>query len=184
MSTTTIVARQLDRETFAPFGEVLGTGTPELPIDLYDGTIELTRPGELEADQPVEFLLLRSSVRPLRLKYIERHHQLTQTFIPLAGHPFVAVVARPDARIENGVPAPDEVNAFVVPGDAGINIHRGTWHEPPFPLVEGGLTICISHRALTQGLASTLDEKGGIQRLDVDKRNLAEHGVSIDIRLP
>jgi ureidoglycolate lyase len=178
MSTHVITAEQLTREAFEPFGEVLGTGTEPLPIDLYDGTIEL------EADQPVEFLHLRSRARPLRLKYIERHFELTQTFIPLAGHPFISVLARPDAELENGVPKPSEFHAFIVPGDTAINIHRGTWHEPPFPLHDDSLCLCISHRALTQGLGSELDERGGIHKLDVDKHNMAELGLDIQIRLP
>jgi hypothetical protein len=51
--------------------------------------------------------------------------------------------------------------------------------------VDGGLTLYTSHRALTQGLQSDLDEKKGIHRLDVEKRNIMERaGVVLKIELP
>jgi ureidoglycolate lyase len=174
--TVTITAERVTREAFAPFGELISTDGIE-PLQrpgFYGDGSELYVPAVLESDQPVEFLLRRSSIRDFRIRYLERHLQLTQTFIPLAGHPFIAVVARPDAREEHEIPAVDEIHAFFVPGDAGVNLHRGTWHEPPFPLVDNCLTLFTSHRALTQGLQSALNERREVDQLDVEKRNLME----------
>lgn len=44
-----------------------------------------------------------------------------------------------------------EMRAFHVPGDAAIQIHRGTWHENPFPLRDGQWFLVTSHAALTLG---------------------------------
>ncbi len=182
----TVRAELLTREAFAPFGEVLGLeGLERLPIDIYGDRIDVYRPGVFESDQPVEFLLTRNRLREFRVHFLERHVELTQTFVPLAGHPFILAVAPPDCREEDGIPALDEVHAFFVPGDVAVNLHRGTWHEPPFPLVDGALTLYTSHRALTQGLQSELDERGGIHKLDVEKRNITERrGVVLRIELP
>src|SRR5262249_21022330 len=156
-SVRTIKAQLLTREAFAPFGDVLSSeGLRRLPIELYGDRIDVYRPALFESDQSVEFLLTCSRIREFRVIFIERHLELPQSFIPFGGHPFIAVVARPNAREENGIPALDEIRAFFVPGDAGINIHRGTWHEVPLPLVEGALMLVTSHQSLTRGLESGL----------------------------
>jgi len=182
----TIQAETLTRKAFAPFGDVLSAeGLERLPIDFYGDRINVYRPGFFESDQPVEFLVTHSKIREFRVHWLERHLQLTQTFIPLAGHPFITVVASPDARHEDGIPALDEIHAFLVPGDTGINIHRGTWHEPPFPLVDDALALLTSHRALTQGLESKLDRRLEVKQLDVEKLNFTERsGYILRIDLP
>lgn len=182
----TIKAELLTRKAFAPFGEVLSLeGLDPLPIELYGDRIDVYRPGYFESDQPVEFLLTRSKIREFRVIYIERHLELTQTFIPLARHPFISVVARPNSPEEDGIPALHEMHAFLVPGHAAINIHRGTWHELPFPLVEGALMLVTSHQALTKGLESKVSEGREIHQLDVEKRNIEERtGMSLRVELP
>jgi ureidoglycolate lyase len=182
----TIVAEPLTTEAFAPFGEVLTLeGQERLPIDLYGDRIDVYRPALIHADTPIEWLLVYLRLREFRIHFLERHEELAQAFVPLAAHPFISVVAAPDAREEDGVPAFDEVRAFIVPGDRGIQIHRGTWHEPPFPLVDGALCLVTSHQALTAGLGSELDERREIHRLDVDKRNITERtGKILKVQLP
>lgn len=185
--TFTITAQRLSRERFAPFGELISTEGIEAlrrPGFYGDGS-QLYVPAVFESDQPVEFLLRRAPIREFRVRYLERHMELTQTFIPLGGHPFIAVVARPDAREQDGIPAIEEIHAFFVPGDAALNLHRGTWHEPPFPLVDNCLTLFTSHRALTQGLTSQLDERKEVAKLDVEKRNVTERaGIELYVDLP
>jgi ureidoglycolate lyase len=184
MKQHTIVAEPLDPASFARFGRVLSVDAlEELPIDWYRGANSVRGPIELEADVPVEYLLLRSAVRPLSMRYLERHRQLTQTFIPLDGSPFVFLAAAPDAATENGFPVLDEIRAFLSPGRAGINIHRGTWHEPAFPLVEGQLTLVTSHRDLTIGLQTAPDVNGEVLGFDLDKRSVSRLGASVSIRL-
>jgi ureidoglycolate lyase len=182
----TIVAEPLTREAFAPCGDVISAeGHDRLPVNYYGDRMDVYKAGPFESDQPVEFLLTVTRIRDFRVTFLERHMELTQTFIPLAGHPFIIAVAPPDARLEDGVPAFDDVRAFFVPGDVAVNIHRGTWHEPPFPLVDNALTIITSHRALTQGLQTKLDETKEVHRLDVDKRNITERtGVELRVALP
>ncbi len=183
----TIKARQLTRAAFEPFGEVISTEGIE-PLErpgFYGDGSGLFLPGVLECDHPAEFLLRRGKIRDFRVRYLERHLEMTQTFIPLAGHPFMVVVARPDARLEHGLPVLDEIQAFFVGGDTAVNLYRGTWHEPPFPLVDDCLTIVMSHRTLTEGLLSELNRHGEVDGYDIDKRNVTERtGVRLRIELP
>jgi ureidoglycolate lyase len=181
-----VTARPLDADAFAPFGSVLAPRGDRRPIDLYGGTIDVFRGGPIDADVPVEFLISRSSVREFRVNFLERHMHLAQSFFPLAGGGFIAVVARPEADLgEHGVPAVDEIHAFLVPTGCGITLHRGTWHEPPFPLGDGLIRLTTSHADLSAGLESALNERNEISTLDVDKRNITERtGVVVRIALP
>jgi len=184
--TAWVTARPLDAERFAPFGTVLAPRGERRPIDLYGGSIDVYRGGPIDADVPVEFLISRSSVREFRIEFLERHLRLAQSFFPLAGGGFIAAVARPQAVLTQvGIPALEEIHAFIVPMACGITLHRGTWHEPPYPLGEDLIRLTTSHAELTAGLESTLDDRHEIGRLDVDKRNITERsGMVVRIALP
>jgi ureidoglycolate lyase len=181
-SNVTVVAKT---EGFEPFGEMLTTSGSPLP-HVYGDAMDVYRAGRLESDTPIEYILTRYRLREFRVQFLERHHRLTQTFIPLEGNAFVVAVAAPGAELENGVPRVEDVRAFVVPGDAAVNLHRGTWHEVPFPLVDGGMTLVTSHAGVTDGWAE-LDETREIAKLEEDeeKRNLLDRtGVRLMIELP
>tara|TARA_B100000686_G_C16533267_1_gene833467 strand:+ start:78 stop:665 length:588 start_codon:yes stop_codon:yes gene_type:complete len=174
----------LTSEAFAPFGDVLSVeGRERLPINLYPG-VDVFR-ADFHTNRPMEWLLTRNDVRDFSVLYLERHMELTQAFISLGGNPFVQVVAAPDARLENGVPAFEEVRAFMVPGDVATNMHPGTWHEPPFGLIDGQVFLYTSHADLTEGLGASTDAKGSIGEKDVDKRSIKEYGgYELRIALP
>jgi ureidoglycolate lyase len=173
IETRTVQVEQLSPEAFSPFGVVMEAKGERRSIDLYGGTVDVYTAGSIDADVPVEVFMSRSSVRKLRVHFLERHMLLAQTFVPLCGTPFIVCVARPDAEEdEHGIPLVEEVRAFVVPGDTALTIHRGTWHEPPFPLQENSLRLTTTHAALTSGLESTLNEHGEINQNDVEKRNV------------
>jgi ureidoglycolate lyase len=181
-----IVAEPLTPEAFAPFGHLLSPeGREREPIGLYGGTKDVYRGGLIDSDRPVEWLITRSRLRPFRVAYLERHLELTQAFIPLGGDPIIVVVARADAREQDAMPALEELHAFIVPGNCGAQIHRGVWHEPPFPLVDASLQITTSHSALTTALGADLDRRGEIRQADVEKRDMLERtGRTVAIRLP
>jgi ureidoglycolate lyase len=164
---------------------VLGLeGEERLPIDLYD-KIDVYRPAPIIANTETEWLVNRTGVRDMRLHFLERHEKLAQAFIPLGGVGFVSVLAPAGATLVDGVPALDEIRAFVVPGDRGIQIDLMVWHEPPFGIEEDSVQIITSHQDLTRGLGASLDERKEIDQLDVDKRNITERtGRIVRIELP
>lgn len=167
-----ITPEPLTAEAFAPFGEVISLeATPRLPIDLYNGINAIHGPVVLRADETPEFILFKVGYRGGEIRYLERHHGLTQTFIPLNGDPFVSVLAPPDTPLVDGFPDRSAIRAFLVPGDVVLNIHRGTWHEPPFPTKDGQRFLITSTPGVTGGLQSAVDENGEVHKLDVDKRN-------------
>ena len=179
-----LAVEPLTKEAFAPFGDVLSAeGRERLPINLYEG-VDVFR-ADFETARPMEFLMTRNKVRPFHVRFLERHMELTQTFISLGGRPFVQVVAAPDARLDNDVPGYDQIKAFLVPGDVATNMHLGTWHEPPFGFEDDQVFLYTSHADLTVGLGAALDTNSSIGEKDVDKRNITDHaGYELRIALP
>ena len=160
----------LTPEAFAPFGTVLSpAGRERLPINTYGDKLNLYRQS-FESDQPIEWFIVQGLKRDMQALFLERHLQMTQAFIPMNGDAFVTIVARPDAREENGMIALDEMRAFLVPGDAAIQIHRGTWHENPFPLKDRQWFLVTSHAALTLGHQKNPDQRLQGLPLDLERR--------------
>lgn len=186
LETHVVGVEPLTNETFAPFGNVLAAEGERRSIDLYGSSIDVFTAGRVDSDVPVDIFMSRSSIREFRIHFLERHMLLSQMFVPLCGTPFVVVAARPDAEEdENGIPVVSEVHAFFVPGDKAVTIHRGTWHEPPFPLADDSLRLTTTHAALTSGLETKLNERGEINANDVEKRNVtARSGYVLRLELP
>jgi len=179
-------AEVLTAQAFEPFGSVIAIENGErLNIDLYGDQMIVFRCGTVDSDVPVDLLISRSSIREFVVRFLERHHKLAQTFIPLDGAPFITVVARPNAEETNGLPALDEIHAFLVPGKTAVTLRRGTWHEPPYPLTNNATRLATTHAQLTVGLQTALDAHNEIHYDDVDKRNVLERsGHLVRIGLP
>lgn len=70
-----------------------------------------------------------------------------QIFYPLNGAAFVALLALPGDAIR-----PEDFVAFYCPGDFGIHINPGVWHQPVYPLADqaefddkqGAVHACVS----------------------------------------
>jgi ureidoglycolate lyase len=172
----------LTAEAFAPFGVVLSPqGRDRLPINTYGDKLNLYREG-FESDQPIEWFIVQGTVRDMQALFVERHMQLSQAFIPMNGDAFVTVVARPDARVEaDGMIAIEEMKAFRVPGNMAIQLHRGAWHENPFPTMHNQWFLVTSHAALTLGHQKNPDERLKGLPLDLERRHFKD--VGWDLRL-
>lgn len=161
---------KLTPDAFAPFGVVLTEeGRKRLPINTYGDKLDLYRES-FESDQPIEWFIVKGAQRWNGVLFLERHRQLSQTFIPVGGKGFYTVVAKPDAREENGFPALDELRAFYVPGDAAIQMHRATWHENPMPEKDATRILVTSHANLTLAHQQNPDPKLQALPLDLERR--------------
>jgi ureidoglycolate lyase len=176
-------AEPLTPEAFAPFGTVLtAQGRPRLPIDTYGDRMDLYRE-PFESDQPIEWFIITAQPRWMGVLFLERHMQITQTFTPIGGVPFVTVVAAPDAPEHDGRPALTAMRAFVVPGDAAIQIHRGTWHENPMPTQVNQRLLVTSHQALTRGHQANPDARLAALPLDLERRFYLRDGIAVAVDL-
>lgn len=120
-------------ESIAPYGALIGPRAAVKPsgIAYYVGAVSTGRQVDFQCDGPLEISLATLQRRPLEVHYMERHLQHTQTFIPIGNKPFMAILAPP---CPGDMPEFDEIKAFRFEGDTGLCIHRGTWHEFPFPV--------------------------------------------------
>ncbi len=83
---STLKFEAVTAENFAPFGVVLtDAGRTRLPINTYGDKLDLYREN-FETDQPTEWFIVRGRNRGTSVLFLERHQQLTQTFIPVGGH--------------------------------------------------------------------------------------------------
>ncbi len=157
-------------ENFAAFGRVLTPeGRKRLPINTYGDKLDLYRE-DFSSDQPIEWFIFQGRTRWNGVLFLERHQQLTQTFIPLGGKAFYTVVAPANCKEENGFPALSEMRAFLVPGDAAIQLYRATWHENPMPVQDDTRMLVTSHSALTYAHQQNPDPALKAQPTDLERR--------------
>lgn len=157
-------------ENFAQFGRILSPeGRKRLPINTYGDKLDLYRE-DFSSDQPVEWFIFQGRKRWNGVLFLERHQQLTQTFIPLGGKAFYTVVAPANCKEENGFPALSEMRAFIVPGDVAIQLHRATWHENPMPVQDDTRMLVTSHTALTYAHQQNPDPALKAQPTDLERR--------------
>lgn len=179
-----LVAEIVTPQAFAPFGKVLSPkGRTRLPVNTYGDKLDLYRE-DFETDQPIEWFIVQGRRRAMSALFLERHMQLSQTFIPMAGDGFVTIVAPPGCAEEGGLPAFSETRAFVVPGDVAIQLHRGTWHENPLPLRDNQWFLVTSHAALTRGHQANPAQGLEALPLDLERRFYAQNGVELQVSLP
>lgn len=168
-------------EALASLGAILGSGEhhPPLPIDFYGGAMQVRRPVKFVSDDTTELTVVTLKRRPFEVRWMERHFKHTQTFIPLAGRPFIAVMA---PSTDGDLPNLDEIRAFRFDGSAGFTMHIGTWHEFPFALQDGTDIIVVLRGEATRDLMRdnvVLDEALGP---DIDKKDLlARTGVVFEV---
>ena len=144
----------LTADAFEPFGEVLAA--TERDPD-FTGIHSVGWRSSFASDSPPEVMFYRSSYSGLRFNMLERHHSVTQSFVPLGTTPSVVAVAAP--TLGDATPAPGDVHAFLLDGSAGYVLHTGTWHSlDRFPLYQAPADIVIiTDRATQHELESSPD---------------------------
>ncbi len=165
----------------APYGQILGydESIEPMPIDFYDGTVEVRRTVDFISDNQTELPLVTINRRPFDVRWMERHFKHTQTFIPLSGKPIVAVLAPPN---DQQTPDLDKVSAFRFDGSAGFTMKLGTWHEFPFALEDNTHVIVILRQEATDGLVRDNVIQNEAESPDLEKRDLA-HRCGVSFRL-
>ena len=129
----TIEIKQLTREAFAPFGDVIEMeGAANFPINAgkctrFHDLAKIDTTGE-KARPMISLLRGEPYPLPLTLGMGERHPLGSQAFIPLSDNSFLVVVA------EETADGPGEPLAFRTAPGQGVNIGRNVWHGILTPL--------------------------------------------------
>ena len=145
-----IVAKPLNAEEFAPFGDVLDA-TGEADIIINQGMCERFHDrAELDFGEGgragISIFHAKTRALPHTLDMVERHPEGSQAFIPLSQDPFLVVVASDDDGL------PDTPLAFVANAGQGINLHRGVWHGVLCPLGQCGIFAVVDRIGDTKNL--------------------------------
>ena len=129
-----IKTQTLNVTAFAPYGAVLG-GAVSSGLFINAGTSEkiaLPDPDLSQSGGQASLNLYRARANPLPFvaRELERHVLGSQSFIPLAGVPFVVLVALGDPAFQGKQPLEASLAAFWLDGSCAVSFHPGTWHHP------------------------------------------------------
>ena len=123
---TEVEIEPLEAKAFEPFGQIIGR--PGVP-PIFAGPHVSGWRMDFGAEGPIDLMFSRFVFMPMEFSEMERHFNVTQSFIPLGGNPSVMVVApRTGREGTEARPRPATVRAFYVGGTQGILLWKGTWH--------------------------------------------------------
>lgn len=177
----------------APYGYLIGPPDSEVMgrIDYYGDDVQVRTPAKFVSNDDMMLNLVTFNRRAPIIRWMEYHSKHTQTFIPLAGRPFIMVLGAPTRRRPDGsmdesrpdLPDLSNVRGFHFDGTAGICMHIGTWHEVPFPLMDRTNFVAIVTNETNRNLEEhdeNFESEGG----DLVKRQLARRlNVHLEIDL-
>lgn len=123
----TIVATKIDREKFAPFGDVI---CPPLSGDRTDWSRPFANT-RTNARISLYTAAVEPVALPAALSVLERHPRSFQTFIALNASRYLVCVA-PGG--DGDLPAIDGLRAFIVSAGTGITYRANVWHHPMMAL--------------------------------------------------
>jgi ureidoglycolate lyase len=145
MSLRTLLVQPLTQQAFAPYGDVLG-GEVASGLFINGGTSEkiaLADPALTGQDGAPSLNLYRARANPLPFVAVEleRHCIGSQSFIPLAGVPFVVIVALGDPSTGGKTPLESSIAAFWIDGSCGVTFKPATWHHPLLSQRDGDYVV-------------------------------------------
>jgi ureidoglycolate lyase len=130
---TIVRAEPLLAETFARFGEVVGTTAADdgRLVNLetarrFDHAAQLEN-ARTAAHPNLAFFHCSPVTLPFRITMLERHPHSTQAFLPLAVSRWLLCVA---LEGPGGIPELGSLHAFIAGPGMGVNFRRGLWHHP------------------------------------------------------
>jgi ureidoglycolate lyase len=167
----------LTAEAFAPFGEVMSAESREPD---FHGLSSVGWKLPFSATAEPLIMTLSSRYTGMRFTKLERHLNVTQTFIPLGRVPSVIAVAAPTAG--DRIPEPEDVHAFILDGTAGYSLKKGAWHTlDRYPLYPPSAEIVIISSRDTQQELETAPR--GTWRLTNEVDYVEQMGVTFELEL-
>ena len=129
MADRIVRTRPLTKSAFAPFGDVIETDGAEERLINAGTTTRYHDLAQVDVaaggGRPlISIFRGQAFALPVEIAMFERHPLGSQAFVPLAGRPWLVVVAADDAG------QPGEPAAFLASGTQGVNYAAGVWHHP------------------------------------------------------
>jgi len=117
-----VKAVPITSEAFAPFGQVVWPQPDDVPFNMQDAQLDLTK-------GTPRFYIMQLHQRGRLFSDITRHSGCTQCLGSLNGQTWFLGVAPPSER---SCPAPDEIVVFEISGECFVKLAVGTWHAGPY----------------------------------------------------
>ncbi|MAU97347.1 MAG: ureidoglycolate lyase [Fulvimarina sp.] len=129
MADRIVRTRPLTKSAFAPFGDVIETDGAEERLINAGTTTRYHDLAQVDVaaggGRPlISIFRGQAFALPVEIAMFERHPLGSQAFVPLAGRPWLVVVAADDGG------QPGEPAAFLASGTQGVNYAAGVWHHP------------------------------------------------------
>lgn len=124
-----IIPKALNRENFAPFGDVIEVNDKAKNFSINEGFTQryhdLADVDVTQENGRTLINIFRSTPleQPVSIKMMERHPLSSQAFIPMGPQPFLVVVA-PKGEMDI-----TKIEVFLASSHQGVNYHKGTWHH-------------------------------------------------------
>ncbi|MDM7950993.1 ureidoglycolate lyase [Hydrogenophaga sp.] len=139
--TMTLKTRALSGKDFAPYGQVLDWGQAPGQVINSGTSVRIELPSALTlglSPDGAKLAVFRAHAQAPRgpWRTLERHRLGSQTFVPMNGARFIALVALGEAT-----PDPNSLAAFQVEGHQGITLSPGTWHHALLALDAGDFFV-------------------------------------------
>jgi ureidoglycolate lyase len=143
MSMISLVPQPLTAEVFAPFGDIIETGTAAsfaINDDMaqrYDDLAFIDT--DDEGGRPnVSIFVSKPRPLPVVIDMVERHPLGSQLFVPLGDHPYLVAVSDGTPPFEAA-----DLSVFLVTDGSGVNYRKGIWHLPLCPLYAPGRFLVV-----------------------------------------
>lgn len=144
-----VALEPLTEDAFAPYGQLIMARDEPPAFDVAH--LDAWRM-DFAVDGDIELMYARYIHQEMRWTTMERHFNITQSFMALGGAASVMVVADPtDLNDPSTLPSPESVRAFLVDGTQGVLLWKGTWHAlTRFPVPAAGGAFAMITGAATQ----------------------------------
>jgi len=177
MPERTILAEPIDAAAFAPFGEIL---------EIKDSSPAFQNPGlrswrvGYDATGTTELMVIEFDPIPMTFSRLERHHEVTQCFLPVVGRWMVMAGAEPT---DGPKPRLESVRAFLVAPHQGILLGRSVWHAlNRFPIGASAVYTLVTTRETQAELEA--ERRGGPTPRLTDVYDFGGLDLSFNIALP
>ncbi len=148
----TTALKPITATAFEPYGQVMSTlGADPLVINegyaqRFNKLAKTQIDPAINTDAEIALFVAKARALPYTIKMLERHPYTTQAFFPLEPHQWIVIVSN------EAVPTAQGIKAFTVPGDQGVQYHRGIWHFPLFVCADSQRFIVVDGGQNSQNL--------------------------------
>tara|TARA_A100001037_G_scaffold306858_1_gene357416 strand:- start:47891 stop:48373 length:483 start_codon:yes stop_codon:yes gene_type:complete len=131
-----ICAKPITKKNFERYGDILDSPKG---VGRFDYAAKLMNKRH-KASPNLLLAKIKPSLLPMTVKVMEKHEESSQSFFPLDVRKYLVLVC-PDKA--NNEPDIQNMDAFIVTGNQGINYFSGVWHHPLTTIEKTGVFAAL-----------------------------------------